>query len=144
MLTASRPSAVSVAVAEEKKVDEKKDAAGPGAGGETRLFEMRTYYAAPGKMDALLARFRNHTIRLFEKHGMHLVGFWVPADAKGAQEKLVYILAHKDKASAEAGFKAFRADPEWIKAKDESEKDGKIVEKVESVFLSPVDFSPIK
>src|SRR6516165_4913863 len=94
---------------------------------DTRVFEMRTYYAAPGKMTALHARFRNHTNKLFEKHGMTTIGFWVPIDPKGAEVKLVYILAYPSKASADASWKAFREDPVWIKAKDASEKDGKLV-----------------
>jgi hypothetical protein len=111
---------------------------------DTRVFEMRTYYAAPGKMTALHARFRNHTNKLFEKHGMTTIGFWVPIDPKGAEVKLVYILAYPSKASADASWKAFREDPVWIKAKDASEKDGKLVAKIESVYLNPTDYSPIK
>jgi hypothetical protein len=111
---------------------------------ETRVFEMRTYYAAPGKMDALHARFRNHTNKLFEKHGMTLIGFWSPIDKKQAEEKMVYILAYPSKEAAEKSWKAFQADPDWIAARKASEKDGKLVAKVESVYLNPTDYSPIK
>jgi len=111
---------------------------------ETRVFEMRTYYAEPGRMDALHARFRNHTCKLFEKHGMTLIGFWSPTDAKAAQQKMVYILAYPSKEAADKSWKGFRADPDWIAARDASEKDGKIVAKVESVFLNPTDYSAIK
>ena len=111
---------------------------------ESRVFEMRTYYAAPGKMKDLHARFRNHTNKLFEKHGMTLVGFWSPVDPKEAEVKMVYILAYPSREAADKSWKAFRADPEWTKARDESEKNGKLVEKVESVWLTATDYSPIK
>lgn len=107
-----------------------------------RVFEMRTYTPSPGKMDALLARFRDHTLKLFEKHGMTNVGYWV---TQGPEPKLVYLLAFPSKDAREAAFKAFGADPDWQKARAESEKDGvKLAAKVESVFLSPADFSAIK
>ena len=111
---------------------------------DTRVFEMRTYYAAPGKMKDLHARFRDHTNKLFEKHGMALIGFWSPTDEKGADEKMVYILAHASKEAAEKSWKAFQADPVWMKAKEESEKNGKLVAKVEVLWLNPTDYSPIK
>jgi hypothetical protein len=110
----------------------------------TRVFEMRTYYAAPGKMKALHDRFRNHTNKLFEKHGMTLIGFWSPLDAKQADEKMVYILAYPSKEAADKSWKAFREDPAWLKAKNDSEKDGKLVDKVESLFMNPTDYSQIK
>ncbi|HZZ82884.1 MAG TPA: NIPSNAP family protein [Gemmataceae bacterium] len=111
---------------------------------ETRVFEMRTYYANPGKMEALHARFRNHTNKLFVKHGMQLVGYWSPIDKKEAEVKLIYILAYPSKEAAKKSWDAFRADPDWIKAKDESEKDGVLVKKVDSVYMNPTDYSPIK
>ena len=122
--------------AEEKEKEAKK--------ADTRVFEMRTYFAAPGKMDALNARFRDHTCKLFKKHGMEIVGFWTPTDSKEADKKLVYILAFPSKEAADKSWKAFREDPDWIKAKEESEKDGKLVDKVESVYLNPTDYSPTK
>jgi hypothetical protein len=107
-----------------------------------RFFEMRTYTPSPGKMDALLARFRDHTLKLFEKHGMTNVGYWITA---GAEPKLVYVLAFPSKEARDASFKAFGADPDWKKVYAESEKDGtKLASKVESVFLTPADFSAIK
>jgi NIPSNAP protein len=111
---------------------------------ETRVFEMRTYYANPGKMAALHERFRKHTNKLFEKHGMTLIGFWSPIDAKEAEKKMVYILAYPSKKAAEKSWKAFQNDPAWKAAKEASEKDGKLVAKVESVYLNPTDYSPIK
>src|SRR5262245_39716925 len=100
---------------------------------DTRVFEMRVYYANPGKMEALHARFRNHTNKLFVKHGMTLIGYWSPTDPKQAEEKLIYILAYPSKEAAEKSWKAFREDPAWIKAKGESEKNGVLVKKVDSV-----------
>jgi hypothetical protein len=111
---------------------------------ETRVFEMRTYYAAPGKMTALHARFRDHTNKLFVKHGMTLIGYWSPIDAKEAEVKLIYILAYPSKAAADKSWADFRKDPEWITAYKASETDGKLVAKVESVFMNPTDYSPIK
>jgi hypothetical protein len=107
---------------------------------DTRVFEIRTYYAAPGKLDALHARFRDHTCKLFEKHGMTNIGYWVPID--NPDNKLIYILAFPSREAREKSFKAFGADPEWQRAFKASEVDGKLVAKVESVFLSATDYSP--
>jgi hypothetical protein len=116
-----------------------------GAADGGRVFELRTYTAGPGKLDALNARFRNHTIALFKKHGMEVVGFWMPLDKDaGAGEKLVYLLAFPSRAAAEASWKAFRDDPEWVKVKAESETAGTLAAKVESVFLTPTDYSAMK
>lgn len=110
-----------------------------------KVFELRTYYTLPGRLDALNARFRDHTCALFQKHGMELVGFWTPQDEKdGKSNTLVYLLAFPSREAAAASWKAFGADPEWKAAREASEKDGKIVEKVTSVFLSPTDYSAIK
>jgi hypothetical protein len=111
---------------------------------DTRVFEMRTYYAHPGKMEALHARFRDHTNKLFVKHGMTLIGFWSPTDPKEAERKMVYILAYPNREAAKKSWDAFRADPDWKKAKAASEAGGPLVEKVDSVFLNPTDYSPIK
>jgi hypothetical protein len=111
---------------------------------DTRVFEMRIYYANPGKMEALHARFRNHTNKLFVKHGMTLIGYWSPTDPKQAEEKLIYILAYPSKEAADKSWKAFREDPEWNKARAESEKNGVLVKRVESVYMNPTDYSPIK
>ncbi len=108
---------------------------------EERLFEMRTYTAAPGKLDALNARFRDHTVKLFEKHGMTNVGYFMPIDNK--ENKLIYFLAFKDKAARDKAFKDFGADPEWTKAFQESQKDGSLTTKVENVFLTATDYSPV-
>lgn len=107
---------------------------------ETRLFEIRTYTAPAGKLDALHARFRDHTIKLFEKHGITNLGYWVPIE--NPDNKLIYVLAHKDADSRKKSFEAFQADPDWKSALAASEKDGKIVSKIESVLLTATDFSP--
>ena len=111
---------------------------------EARVFELRTYTAAPGKMKDLHARFRDHTCQLLEKHGMTLIGFWVPTDATGAEETLVYIVAHPSEGAAKKAWDAFRKDPDWLKAKADSEKNGPIVSKVEAKFFNPTDYSKIK
>lgn len=112
-----------------------------------RLFELRTYHASPGKLDDLHARFRDHTMALFTKHGLSNYGYWTPTEKKnGAGETLIYILAHKDKESAAASWKAFREDPDWIKAKAASETDGPLTVKdgVQSVYMVPTDYSPTR
>jgi hypothetical protein len=109
-----------------------------------RVFELRTYTTEPGKLDALHARFRNHTTKLFEKHGMTNVGYWTPTDEPRSKDTLIYVLAHESRAAAEKSWQAFRTDPEWIKARDESEKPGPIVRKVESVYMNPTDYSAIR
>src|SRR5437764_6921246 len=111
---------------------------------DNRVFEMRTYYAHPGKMEALHARFRDHTNQLFVKHGMTLIGFWSPIDAKQAEEKMVYLLAFPRKEAADKSWEAFRNDPDWKTVRAASEKDGPLVAKVDSMFLKATDYSPIK
>ena len=111
-----------------------------------RVFEMRTYFAAEGKLQDLHGRFRKHTNAMFKKHGMDVVGYWTPQAEPGkpAPETIVYILAFPDREAAKASWTAFAADPAWQKAKADSEKDGKLVAKIESVFLDPTDYSPTK
>ena len=112
---------------------------------DSRCFELRIYYAAPGKLEALNVRFRDHTCALFKKHGMEIVGFWIPTDQdQGAENKLVYMLVHRSREAAKQSWKDFGDDPEWQKARTESEVNGKLTEKVESVFLSATDYSPLK
>ncbi len=109
-----------------------------------RIYELRTYTTPEGKLPALQARFRNHTVKLFEKHGMANIGYWVPADDPNSNNTLVYILSHKDREAAKQSWAAFRDDSDWKKVREESEKDGKLTTKVESVFLNPTDFSKLK
>lgn len=109
-----------------------------------KVYELRTYTAPEGKLASLEARFRDHTIRIFNRHGMKSVGYWVPQDAPNAQNTLIYILEHPSRDAAKKNWAEFQADPEWQKVSAESQKDGRIVSKVDSVFMDPLDFSPIK
>jgi hypothetical protein len=111
---------------------------------QAEIYELRTYTAKDGKLENVLTRFRDHTARIFEKHGMKNIGYWVPADSPASQNTLIYILAHKNREAAKASWDAFRADPDWIKVKSESEANGAIVDKVVSVFMNPADFSKLK
>ena len=113
-------------------------------GGEERVFELRTYYAAPGKLDDLHARFRDHTNKLFTKHGMTMIGYWTPVEGTGTPNTLVYILAFPSKEARQKSWDDFKADPEWVAARNASEVNGKLVDKVVSVFLKPTDYSPMK
>ncbi len=108
-----------------------------------KVYELRTYHTFPGRLDALHKRFREHTIDIFKKHEMTSVGYWTPMDEKdGKGNTLVYLLSFPSREAARASWKAFGQDPEWKKVQAESEKDGKIVERVESVFLDPAGFGP--
>jgi len=109
-----------------------------------RVFEMRTYYANPGKMKALHDRFQNYTLKLFEKHGITNVGYWSPTDEKQADEVMIYILSYPSREAADKAWKAFKEDPEWIKAKADSETDGGLVKKAESLWLQGTPYSPVK
>jgi hypothetical protein len=112
------------------------------AAGDNRVYELRTYTATPGNIDAVVSRFRDHTLKLFEKHGMVNEGYWVPIDAKdGAGEKLVYLLSYPSRDAAKASWKAFRDDPEWQAVVKKTEANGKIVAKADSLFLTPTDYS---
>ncbi len=114
----------------------------PSGGDQPRCFELRTYEAAPGKLDKLLARFRDHTLALFTKHGMTHIGYWT--ETESGSNRLIYILAHKNREAAAESFKNFRVDPAWVDAKKNSEVDGSLTAKVESLFMAPLDYSPIK
>jgi NIPSNAP len=117
----------------------------PSLSKDSRCFELRTYYAAPGKLEELHARFRNHTIRLFKKHGMEVVGFWGPTDKdKGSENTLVYVLAFPNREARDKAWQEFRTDPEWQAAAKESEKNGKLTEKIDSVIMKATDYSPVK
>jgi hypothetical protein len=111
---------------------------------DKRVFELRTYTAPEGKLGELEKRFRDHTIRIFNKHGMKSVGYWVPQDAPDSQNTLIYILEHQNRDAAKKNWADFTADPEWQKVSAESQVNGRIVSKVVSVFMEPTDFSPIK
>ena len=103
------------------------------------LYEMRTYTANEGKLDALHERFRNHTMTIFEKHGMQNIGYWAPAETP---DTLIYIIAHKDSAAAQASWQAFVADPEWQDVYAKSIANGRLVKNIVSVFMTKTDYSP--
>ncbi len=109
-----------------------------------RVFEIRTYYTFPGRLEALHKRFREHTMKMFEKHGMTNVAYWTPQDSPGKDDTLVYVISHESREAAKRNWAEFSADPEWQKIAADSQKDGKIVERVESVFLDATDYSPLK
>ena len=107
------------------------------------VYELRTYTCYEGKLDALKARFRDHTIEIFNRHGMESIGYWVPQDER-SKTTLIYIMAHPSREAAKNSWTEFRADPEWKKVAAESEANGKIVQHVDSVFMDPTDFSQLK
>jgi NIPSNAP len=109
-----------------------------------RVYELRTYHCFDGRLDALKARFRDHTIEIFKRHGIESVAYWTPQDPEIAKNTLVYLISHANREAAKANWAAFMSDPEWRKVSADSEKDGKIVQKVDSLFLDPTDFSPLK
>lgn len=109
-----------------------------------KVFELRTYHTYDGKLDELLTRFRDHTVEIFNRHGMTSVGYWLPTDSPLKGKTLVYMLSFPSREAATKSWAEFRSDPEWKKVAAASEANGKIVEKVDSVFLEPTDFSAIK
>jgi hypothetical protein len=109
-----------------------------------KVFELRTYTAPEGKLPNLQARFRDHTIRIFNKHAMKSVGYWVPQDAPAKDNTLIYIISHDSREAAKKSWADFQADPEWKKVAAESQVDGRIVSGVVSVFMDATDYSPIK
>ncbi|SFB26301.1 NIPSNAP family protein [Algoriphagus aquimarinus] len=111
---------------------------------ESGVFQLRVYTCLDGRLNNLIARFKDHTQDLFEKQGLRNYPYWVTVEKDGSQPKLVYLLADKDQESFEKNFQNFIKDPAWVKAKDASEADGKIVEKVDAVFLKTLPFSPMK
>lgn len=115
-----------------------------GAQSGGRVYELRTYTCNEGKLPDLQKRFRDHTTKLFEKHGMKNVGYWVPADAPRSQNTLIYIISHASREAAKKNWDDFRNDPDWQKVQKESEVNGKIVSKLESVFMDATDYSPMK
>ncbi len=109
----------------------------------TRCFELRTYTAAPGKLEDLHNRFRKHTLRLFEKHGMENLGYWVPMDKEGKPEnKLIFLLAYPSREAREKSWAAFQSDPEWKEAAKKSEENGRLVVNAKNPYLEATDYSP--
>jgi hypothetical protein len=109
-----------------------------------KVYELRTYKTEPGKLDALHARFRDHTCRLFKKHGIEVLGFWTPTEGKEATTTLIYIVAFPSVEAQKVAWQAFRADPEWMEVKAASEKDGVLARDVQSKNLKATDYSPLR
>jgi hypothetical protein len=117
---------------------------GSAQGGEVgpeTVYEMRTYHLNEGKQPLILARFRGKERELFVRHEIHPVAYWVPTDEPMVGRTLIYMVRHKSRAAADANWKAFSADPEWVALKTESEKDGAFLKERESVFMTLTDFS---
>ena len=108
----------------------------------TPVYELRIYHTYEGKLDDLLRRFREHTCKLFEKHGIKNVAYWTPTDEPLKGKTLVYVIAHPSREAAAVNWKAFGDDPEWQSVRDKSEANGKLVEKIDSTYLVMTDFSP--
>jgi len=106
------------------------------------VYELRVYHAASGKLPDLLARFREHTVKLFDQHGMKSLAYWTPTDDPDKSNTLIYILYHPSREAAAANWKSFQDDPNWKSVRDKSEANGKLVEKVDSTYMTLTDFSP--
>ena len=109
-----------------------------------RVFEIRTYHCLPGRLEALHKRFREHTMKIFEKHGMTNVAYWTFEDSPAKESTLIYVISHASREQAKKNWAEFSNDPEWKAVAAASEADGKIVEKVDSVFVDATDYSPLK
>lgn len=116
----------------------------PAAAQDRKVYELRTYTATPGNLDKLHARFRDHTTRIFRRHGMEVVGYWTPTDGERAEDTLIYILEHASRAQAAASWRAFIQDPEWREVAAASTADGEILGGIESEYMSATDYSPIR
>lgn len=108
---------------------------------DSTVYELRIYHAVPGKLPDLLARFRDHTIKLFDQHGLHSVAYWIPVDEPDKGNTLIYILRHPSREAAATNWKAFQDDPDWKSVKEKSEANGKLVDKVDSTYMALTDFS---
>ena len=120
------------------------DAAEPSAAPPSHVYELRMYHAKEGKMDALVARFRDHTDAIFKRYNMKSVGYWQPEDAPESQNLLIYILEHPSRDEAKKNWAAFQADPEWKKVKADSEANGALVDHIDRYFMDPTNFSSLK
>jgi len=107
------------------------------------VYELRTYTATPGNLDNLLTRFRDHTMRIFEKHGMTNVAYWVPLDPELADDTLIYILRHDSMSAAQASWRAFGSDPEWQEVNEASNRNGPILDSVVRQYMTMTDYSPM-
>jgi hypothetical protein len=120
------------------------NAQSPAQNAGAKVYELRTYTAPDGKLEELHARFKNHTMRIFQKHGISNVAYFRPEDSPLKENTLIYLIAHPSREAAKQNWAAFQKDPEWQKVAQESQVNGKIVAKVESVFLDATDYSPMK
>jgi hypothetical protein len=109
-----------------------------------KVFEIRTYHTLPGRLDALQKRFRDHTLKMFEKHGMTNVAYWVPQDSPAKETTLIYVISHASRDAAKANWATFIADPYWKKIAADSQVDGKIIVRIVSVYMAATEYSPIK
>jgi hypothetical protein len=121
---------------------EARDAASQPAQDSSGVYELRVYHTAPGKLPDLLTRFREHTMKIFDQHGMKSIAYWVPIEEPEKSNTLIYILYHPSREAAAANWKSFQDDPNWKSVKEKSEANGKIVEKVDSTYMTLADFSP--
>jgi NIPSNAP protein len=110
----------------------------------SHVYELRLYHAKEGKMDALKARFGDHTDSIFKRHNMKSIGYWSPEDSPDSQKVFIYILEHPSRQEAEKNWAAFQADPEWNKVKAESEANGPLVDHIDQYFMDPTSFSALK
>lgn len=110
----------------------------------TQVFELRTYTAAEGKFDDLLARFRDHTLEIFDNHGMISVGYWIPQETPLSENTLIYLLAHPSREVGTQAWRDFGNDPEWQRVAEESQRDGRLIVNLERIYLDPTDFSPMR
>ena len=108
------------------------------------VYELRMYHVNEGKMDALIARFGDHTDAIFRRHNMKSIGFWRPEDEPLSQNLFVYILEHPSREEARKNWAAFQADPEWKKVKADSETNGALANHIDSYFMDPTSFSALK
>ena len=108
----------------------------------TVVYELRIYHVPPEKIEDVVCRFRDHTMKPFAAHGIKSVAYWAALDEPVKSSTLFYLLEHPSREAAAANWKAFQDDPEWKRVKAKSEENGKLVEKVDSTFLTLTDFSP--
>ena len=111
---------------------------------DEKVFELRTYKATPGNLDNLHARFRDHTTRIFRKHGMEVIGYWSPTSEEEREDTLVYLLGHDNQAAADQSWQDFIADPEWARVAEESNRNGHILGGIERKYMVATDYSPMR
>ena len=109
-----------------------------------KVFELRTYTSAPGKLDDLQSRFRDHTTRIFAKHGMKVIAYWTPTDPEKADDTLIYVLEHASQEAANQSWQAFAEDPEWAEVSEASNANGRILAKVVREYMKATDYSPMQ